>query len=152
MGGATLLYRVIHGLIFPPFITLPTQGCFLTLTSKAGSLVHLSYLFILMGGCLFYYIVMVSPIYQHESAIGTHVSPHPEPSSHTPPHTTPPGFSRAPALGARLHALNWHWSSVFTYGNVHVSMRFSQIILHCPSPTESESLFFMLVFPLLCCM
>ena len=47
-----------------------------------------------------------------------------------------------------------HWTGpghLFTYGNVHVLMRFSQIILHCP-PTESESLFFMFVSPLMCCM
>ena len=59
---------------------------------------------------------MVFAIYQHESATGTYVSPHPEPSSHLPPHPIPLGCPRALALGALLQfqcsALNLHWSSV----------------------------------------
>ena len=38
------------------------------------------------------------------------------------------------------------------YGNVHVSMLFSQIVPPLPSPTESKSLFFTSVSPLLSCM
>ena len=34
------------------------------------------------------------------------------PPSHTSPHLTPLGCPRTPALGALLHALNLHWSSV----------------------------------------
>ena len=40
----------------------------------------------------------------------------------------------------------------FTYGNVHVSMFFSQSIPSLPSPTELKSLFFTFVSPLLPCM
>ena len=39
-----------------------------------------------------------------------------------------------------------------TYGNVHVSMLFSQIIPPLPSPTESKSLFFTSLSSLLPCM
>ena len=37
----------------------------------------------------------------------------------------------------------------FTYGNTYVSLLFSQIILPSPSPTESKSLFFTSLAPLL---
>ena len=39
----------------------------------------------------------------------------------------------------------------FTYGNIHVSMLFSQIMPSLPSPTESKSLFFISVSLLLSC-
>ena len=48
----------------------------------------------------------------HGSVTGAHVSPHPEPPSHLPPHTTPLGCPRALALNALLHASNLHWSSI----------------------------------------
>ena len=55
---------------------------------------------------------MVFAIYQHESAIVIHMSPHPEPSSQLPPHPVPLGCPRIPALCALLHALNLYWPSV----------------------------------------
>ena len=62
--------------------------------------------------------------HQHESATGVHVSPHPEPPSLLPPYPTPLGYPRGPALSALLHASNLHWSFIFTYGNIHVSILF----------------------------
>jgi len=44
--------------------------------------------------------------------MGVHASHHPETPSHLPPHPIPLGCPRAPALGALLHALNLHWSSI----------------------------------------
>ena len=54
----------------------------------------------------------VFAIHRHESAMGIHVSLHPEPPSHLSPYPIPLGCPSAPALSALLHALNLHWSSV----------------------------------------
>ena len=53
-------------------------------------------------------------IYQHESAIGIHVYPHPEPPSHLPPYPIPWGCPRVPALGALHHASNLHSNQGFS--------------------------------------
>ena len=74
-----------------------------------------------------------------------------------PPHPeTPPTSLPIPSLW--LVPEHWLWVPCFmhgtcicfTYGNVHVSVLFSQIIPPSPSPTESKSLFFTSVSP--CCL
>ena len=57
-------------------------------------------------------IVVFFSIHQHESSMGAHVSPHPEPPSHHPPHLITLGCPRALALSVLLHASNLHWSSI----------------------------------------
>ena len=69
-------------------------------------------------------------IYQHESAAVIRVSSPPEPPSHLPPDPIPLGYPGAPALGALLHALNLHWSSV-----LHVAM----YMFHCYSLKSSHA-------------
>ena len=56
--------------------------------------------------------MIVFDIQQHESATGTHVSPHSKPPSHLPPQPIPLGFPRASALSALFHASNLHWLSI----------------------------------------
>ena len=58
---------------------------------------------------------MVFATHGHESAMGAHVSPYPEPAFLLLPHPIPLGCPGAPALSALLHAWNLHWSSIFTY-------------------------------------
>ena len=70
---------------------------------------HCFFLFILIGGEFLYNILVVFAIHRHESAMGVHVSHHPEPPSHLPLFPLPLGCSRAPALGALLHVSNMHW-------------------------------------------
>jgi len=91
---------------------------------------------------------VVFAIHSHESAMGWCV-PHPDPSSHLPPHPIPQGHPSAPALSTLSHASNLDWLSVSHMLNIHVSMLFSQIIPPAPSPTESNSLFFISVSLLL---
>ena len=59
---------------------------------------------------------MVFPTRRHESATGAPVLPTLSPPASYPPQ--PPGFSRALALGAPLHASSLPWSSVLCYGQV----------------------------------
>ena len=96
---------------------------------------------------------MVYAIHQCESAIGMYTCV----SSlfNSSPTSLPTHPSRS---STALHQL-WvpciiHQTStgyLFTYGNVYVSMLFSQIIPPFPFPIESKSLFFMCVSPLLPC-
>ena len=73
----------------------------------------------------------------HESAMGVHVFP----ILNLPPHPIPQGHLSAPALST-LSCIKPGLVIYFTYGNIHVSMLFSQIVPPSPSPTESKSLFF----------
>ena len=55
--------------------------------------------------------MVVFATHRHESAMGAHVSPHPEPPSLLP-QPIPQACPRAPALSALLHASNLPWSSI----------------------------------------
>ena len=57
--------------------------------------------------------LLVSTIYQHESAIGIHVSPPSWNSSHLLPRPTPLGCRRAPDLSSLCHTWNVRWLSNF---------------------------------------
>ena len=63
-----------------------------------------------------------------------------------------PASLMSPALAGGFFATSATWEILyFTYGNILVSMLFSQVIPPSPSLTVSESLFFMSVLPLLPC-
>ena len=79
----------------------------------------------------------------HQSATGVHVDP-----SWTSP---PPGLSQCTGFECPVSCIELGLVMSFTYGNIHVSMLFSQIIPPSPSPTESKSLFFTSVSLLLSC-
>ena len=91
---------------------------------------------------------MVFAIHQHESAMGRHVSRHPVPQpvspapTPSPPSPHPSGLSQSTGFGCPASCIKLALVIYFTYGNIDVSMLFSQIIPLSPSPTESKSLFF----------
>ena len=85
---------------------------------------------------------MVFAIHQHESAMGIPVSLHPEPS---PPY--PSGLSQSTGFGCPASCIELALVIYFTYGNVHVSLLFSQII-----PPSAHFLIGLMVFFILSCM
>ena len=85
---------------------------------------------------------MVFAIHRYESVTGAHVQPHPETPSHIPPHPIPSGLSKSTGFECPASSIKRALVIYFTYGNIHISMLFSQIIPSSPCPRESKSLFF----------
>ena len=84
------------------------------------------YLFILVGGWLFWNIVVASAIHLYESAIGIHVTPPSWGSSHLPPHPIHSRLSQSTSFGFPASYIKHPPATYFTYGNVYVSMLFSE--------------------------
>ena len=63
----------------------------------------------------------------------------------------PSGLSQCTDFECPVSCIELGLVIYFTYGNIHVSMLFSQIIPPTPSSTESKSLFFVSLFLLLSC-
>ena len=91
---------------------------------------------------LLYNIVMIFAIHQHEPATGIHVSSRPEPPHLPPSPLYPSGLSQSTGFGCPASCIELALVIPFTYGYIHISMLFSQIISPLSSPTESKSLFF----------
>ena len=89
---------------------------------------------------MLYNIVVVFAIQRRDSAMGVHVSPVLKPSR-LPPH---PSLRAAQCTGSEcpVSCLELGLVIYFPYGNMHVSMLFSQITPPSPLPTDSKSLFY----------
>ena len=111
----------------------PTGGFFFSCGYYLKKIIYCNWRLITLQYCIGF------AIHWHESATGAHVSSHPEPPSHTPSPSHPSGFE-CPVSCIELGLVIY-----FTYGNIHVSLLFSQIIPPLPSHTESKSLFFISV-------
>ena len=68
--------------------------------------------------------------------------PHPEPPLPRPSPSHPSKSSQCTSPEHPVSCIEPGLAIYFIYGNIHVSMLFSQIIPPLPSPTESKSLFF----------
>ena len=75
----------------------------------------------------------------------------PEPHLLPPSLPHPSGLSQSTSFGCPASCIAFALVICFTYGNIHISMLFSQVISPSPSPTESKSLFFISVSLLLPC-
>ena len=98
---------------------------------------------------MLYNIVLVSAIYQHESATGILILP---PSLTSLPLSTPshpPGRHRTLDLSSLCHSENFHWLSNFVYSNIYVSMLLSQFVPPSLSHPMSTNPFSVSVSPLL---
>lgn len=87
-----------------------------------------------------YSFVMGFAIHQYESAIGYACHVHPGTPFCLPAHPTPPGC-QGTGFGCPASSVRLALVVSFTYGNIYVSVLFSQIIPPSPPPTESKSLF-----------
>ena len=84
------------------------------------------------------YIIVVFDIHWHESAMGVHVLPilnSLPPSS--PSH--PSGLSQCTSPERPVSCIVPGLANHFTYGNIHVSMPFSQIVPPLPSPQSPKA-------------
>ena len=89
---------------------------------------------------------MISAIHQHESAMGVYVFPHPKPASYLPSPPHPPGWSQCTGFECPASCIELTLVIYFTYGNVHVSVLFSQIIPPSPSPRVPKHVRYICVF------
>ena len=89
-------------------------------------------------------IVVVFAMPWHESARGVLVTPSRSPVLPPSP-SHPSGLSQCTGFECPVSCIELGLVIYFTYGNIHVSTLFSQIIPHSPYPTESKSLFFISV-------
>ena len=85
------------------------------------------------------------------SAMCVHVSPHPKPPFHFPPHPIILGCPSSTGFECPVSCKELGLVIYFTYGNMHVSLLFSQIIPLSPSPPEYKSLSYISVSLLLSC-
>ena len=103
-------------------------------------IIKIKYVFILIGGYLFYNIILVLPyIDLNPPWVYTCFpswTPFPPPS---PSH--PSGSSQCTSPEHPVSCIKPGLSIHFAYDNLHVTMPFSHIIPPSPSPTESERLF-----------
>ena len=88
---------------------------------------------------------MVFAIHHHGSATGIHVLPPSWTPLQPPSPPYPSGLPQSMGLGCPASCIELALVIYFTYGNVHVSMTFSQIIPFSPSPSESKSVLYVCV-------
>ena len=93
--------------------------------------------------------MVVFAIHSHESAMGVQVSPILKPLPPPSP-SHPSGSSQCTSPEHPVSGTKPELVICFTYGSIHVSMLFTQIIPPSPSPTEAKVCFLHLC--LFCCL
>ena len=100
---------------------------------------------------LFYNIVLVSSMYQHESAIDICMPPSSWTSLPPPTLFHPSRLSQSTGFELSASHSTFSLAICFTCGNVYVSKLLSQFVPSCLPLAGSTSLFSMFVSPLLLC-
>lgn len=77
------------------------------------------------------------PPHQQKSAMGTHAPRHPDPPP-TSLSTHPSGLSWSTCFGCPASCIRLSLVICFTYGNVHISVLFSQVIPPLPSEVQGQ--------------
>ena len=89
-------------------------------------LILLKFIYFLIEGWLLYRISLFSVNYQHESAIGIHMSPPSWTSLPSPSPSHPSMLTQSHCLSSLRHTTNSYWLSIyFTYGNIRFRVTLS---------------------------
>ena len=102
------------------------------------------FFFIYFHLCIYFLLYNIVMVFYHTLTWISHrctCAPHPEPSSHFPPHSIPLGHPSAPAPSTLYHALNLDWRFI-SHVIIYNLQCHSPILSHpCPLPQSPKDFY-----------